>query len=626
MQSLQSQQYFPMSDFKTLNEMLDRTFQKHADQTAVVYRLRPQDEPSRVTYKQMQEDYLAVQQGLAEMLAGDRRVAITGENSYFWMLSYLAAVTGLGTVIPLDRLLQPEETIGLLVRSEADTLVCDASIYLKLRASDSWAGLAHLQHVVLMLPERLSSKQQADLDAALAETSLKVTLAKFADVLKRGHEIVASAAAKSFALPDPNASLILIFTSGTTANSKGVLLSHRSITADLKGIEGFIKLPHAVRMLSVLPLNHAFENTCGFLYGLDAGAEICISDGLRYIQQNMQEYKIQMIIGVPAIFEAFHKRIMANAAKTGQEKKLRFGLRLSGLLRKFGVDVRRKIFASVHEAFGGEFSMAIAGAAPMSLEIINFFENIGVRIMQGYGLTETSPVVAGCNTELFVAGTVGVAMPGVEVAIENEAPGETGEILIRGDLLMNGYYRDPEATAEAIDKDGWFHSGDLGAIDEKTGCLAINGRIKSLIVLESGKKVVPEELELLINQNGQTFVKDSLVFSQTDEQGKVVLAAKLVLDKDSLESIISAGDNRSIQERVDELIKTVNGMIPSFKRINTYFFSFQDMIRTTTLKVKRAAEIEVFLHELQKRGLLLKEIAGKNIDDYFADLGTGEPV
>ncbi len=619
MQYLESKQYFPMSNFRTLNEMLDRTFRDYAGQTAVVYRLRPADKPTVKSYSLMQHDYLALQQGLAAELpaipVGERRVAISGENSYFWMLTYLAAVTGLGTVIPLDRLLQPEETMGLLRRSRADTLVCDAAIYLKLSEANVWANLPDLHKIIVMLPERLSGGQQAELEQERAVRGASLRL--FADVLTAGETISFSGQSRPIPLPDLEASLILIFTSGTTANSKGVLLSHRSIGANLQGLEGFVTLPHAVRLLSVLPLNHAFENTCGFLFALDIGAEIYISDGIRYIQQNMKEYKIQMMIGVPAIFESFHKRIMATAAKGGQLKKLKLGLKISRFLMKIGIDRRRKIFASVHEALGGEFSVAIAGAAPMNLEIINFFEDIGVRIIQGYGLTETSPVVAGCNTQLFVAGTVGVALPGVEVAVASEQAGEEGEILIRGPIVMNGYYDDPIATAEVMDKDGWFHSGDLGTIDPATGCLTIKGRLKSVIVLESGRKVFPEELEQLINQSGQSFVKDSLVFGQTDEQGKVAVAVKLVLDKEGLETLRSEGDNRTLQERLDDLIKQVNASIPPFKRINSYFFSFQDMIRTTTLKVKRSAEMEALRRELEESGLRFKELAGKNIDELF---------
>ncbi len=615
MQYLESKQYFPISDFSTLNEMFDRTFLEHAEQTAVIYRLTPAEPPTRKSYKLMQADYLALQQGLLsglpEVPAGERRIAISGENSYFWMLSYLAAVTGLGTVIPLDRLLQPEETIGLLQRSRADTLLVDASIYLKLCASDAWASLPHLKSVVVMLPERLGTSQSAELARELEANPQGLHL--FSAVLQEGYKLASSGQSRRIPLPDPEASLILIFTSGTTANSKGVLLSHRSIGANMQGLEGFVKLPEAVRLLSVLPLNHAFENTCGFLFALNLGAEIYISDGIRYIQQNMAEYKIQMMIGVPAIFEAFHKRILATAAKSGQLKKLKLGLKISRFLRRLGIDKRRQIFASVHEALGGDFSMAIAGAAPMNLEIINFFEDIGVRIMQGYGLTETSPVVAGCNTQLFVAGSVGVAIPGIEVAVASETLGEEGEILVRGPIVMNGYYEDPVATAEVIDQDGWFHTGDLGAIDPATGCLTIKGRLKSVIVLESGRKVFPEELEQLINQTGQAFVKDSLVFGQTDEQGNVAVAVKLVIDKES----------SNLKERLDELIRSVNALIPPFKRINSYFFSFQDMIRTTTLKVKRTAEIEALFRELEERGLRFKEIAGQNIDELFMETEAG---
>lgn len=621
MQKIKAISYFPMSNFSTINEMLERTIAKHAQQTAVVHRVKPGDDPVRVTYGQLGNDIESMVQGLASLDDREqRRIAVTGENSYFWMLAYYASVTALGTVIPLDRLLQAGEMLQLVQRSEADTLVCDAAIYTKIAAEEDLSKFPFLKHIIVMLPERLTKTDRSQYDAMIESGHDTVSVREFADVFRIGEEIVAAGEGKKFPLPDPEAPLILIFTSGTTANAKGVMLTHRSISSNIRSLEGMVKFPDAVRMLSVLPLNHAFENTCGMLFTAHIGAEVYICDGLRYVQQNMQEYKTQMLIGVPNIFDAFYKKILLTAKKGGSEKKLQMGIRITRLLRKVGIDLRRKIFAEVHAAFGGEFAYAIVGAAPMNTEVGQFFEDIGIRIMQGYGLTETSPVVAGCNTQLLVNGSVGVPLPGVEVAIDNQAPGEIGEILVRGDLLMSGYYRDPEATAEVIDQDGWFHTGDLGQIDPKTETLSIKGRLKSMIVLDSGKKVFPEEIEQLISERSGNFVKEALVFSHQDERGETVITAKLVLDKEALDQLAVSGDELSISQRLEKLMAEVNERMPSFKRVQSHFYSFQDMIRTTTLKVKRPAEIEANLKLMREYGIDWRKLSGLNIDEIVEEV------
>ncbi len=619
MQKLDAITYFPSSDIKNLDDMLRQSVKKHAERTAIVYRVTPDRDPIRVSYKELGQDVEALKQGLNAIQEMDtRRIAVTGENSYFWMLSYYASVNALGTVVPLDRLLQANEMYSLLSRSEVDTLICDANIYLNLVQNEDLEQLPHLKHIVLMLPERLSKRDKEAFDALHAtKLESKIAIHDFSKVLSDGHKILKEGSPRVFLEPDAEEPLILIFTSGTTANSKGVMLTHRSITSNLKSLEGMVRFPEKVRLLSVLPLNHAFENTCGMLYTLHIGAEVAISDGLRYVQQNMQEYKTQMLIGVPNLFDAFYKRILATAKKSGSEKKLRLGIKISRILRKFGIDKRRSLFSEVHAAFGGELRYSIVGAAPMNPEVSQFFEDIGVRIMQGYGLTETSPVVAGCNTQLLVNGSVGVPLPGVELAIDNQAPGETGEILVRGDLLMSGYYRDPAATAEVIDEDGWFHTGDLGQIDPKTNTLSIKGRLKSMIVLDGGKKVYPEEIEQLLSEQGQDFIKEALVFGRQDERGQTVITAKFVLDKDLITAYEKDNEGLSIQERLEQLITEVNALMPNFKRVQNHFYSFQDMIRTTTLKVKRPAEIESILQSVRDNGIDWIKLRGQNIEDFI---------
>ena len=411
---------------------------------------------------------------------------------------------------------------------------------------------------------------------------------------------------------DPDALMALLFTSGTTSVAKAVMLSQRNVCSDVQAVASVVKLWPGIRMLSVLPLHHTFENTCGLYIGLYYGAEIHESDGLRHIQKNLQDYHIEMIVGVPVLFENFYNKVQATLQKTGKDKLVRRLLPITQGLRKVGIDLRRVLYKQILAAFGGSLQLGICGAAPIDPEIIRFFDAIGIHILQGYGLTETSPVAAGCNSKIFVPGTVGHPMGGIELAVDSETPGEPGEILVRGPIVMLGYYQDAAATAEVIDSEGWFHTGDIGRIDPATGCLSITGRQKSMIVLKSGKKVFPEEIEYLLGQD--KLIKESLVWGEDDE-GDVVVSAKVVLDPDVLkEKLGQDASENQIRAHLDQLIREINSRLPSFKGIRQYVFSFQDMVKTTTLKIKRPIEIAGIREWLAHHKLRLKDITGKNID------------
>lgn len=267
------------------------------------------------------------------------------------------------------------------------------------------------------------------------------------------------------------------------------------------------------------------------------------------------------------------------------------------------------MFKSIHKAFGGQFRIGICGAAPIDPEIIRFFDQIGVRIIQGYGLTETAPVVAGCNDKVFVPGTVGRPLSGITIAIDTDINGGEGEILVKGPVVMQGYYQDDEATNEVIDTDGWFHTGDVGRVDEH-GCLVITGRLKSMIVLKSGKKVFPEEIEQLVTR--YSFIKESLVFGDEVEEGDVVINAKFVLDAEYMNR--EGLSEEEMASRLDQAVQEINREIPGYKGIRSYVYSFQELIKTTTLKIKRPNEIKRIQETLDRTKVRFRQLTGKNID------------
>jgi long-chain acyl-CoA synthetase len=625
MQIVRGPRYFPARSFTTLREMLDQSAELYGNRVAFRFREQLRDDPVTRTYRDFQSETAALGTALLELGLAGRRLAVVGENSYSWCLAHVAIVNGIGVSIPLDRMLPEDEMLGLLARGEVDAVFYDAPFHqVMIKAA---AALPCLRSLICLRPDRLKAEPPVGWTeihgspASRPDPAAGPVFYRLPDMLAAGRSLLELGDQRYRQRSiDPEALASLLFTSGTTSAAKAVMLSHRNICADIKGLAGVVKLPSGIRMLSVLPLHHTFENTCGLFMALYVGAEIHECDGLRHIQKNMQEYGIDMIIGVPLLFNNFYEKVQDSLKKAGKDQLVRRLIPMTQVLRRFGIDLRRIAYRRILQAFGGRFKMGICGAAPIDPAIIRFFDAIGVRILEGYGLTETAPVASGCNSRLFFAGTVGQPLTGMEIAVESETPGEPGEILIRGENVMLGYYRDPAATAEAIDADGWFHSGDIGRLDPRTSCLIITGRVKSMIVLKNGKKVFPEEIEYLISQAG--FVKESLVWGEIDPDGEVVISAKLVVDREAVQKHADqAMDDRAVRQRLEQLIQEINARLPSFKSIRQFVFSFQEMVKTTTLKIRRPVEIARIGELMASQKLKWREMSGCNLDT----LTTSQP-
>lgn len=602
--------YFDAPPIFRLSDILRQGAQKYADRTALVFRERPSDQQlQKISYKQFAEDAAALQQGLIAEGEQGGRVAIVGDNSYPWMLTYLAVVEGRSVLVPLDRLLPGEELASLLQRGEVTSFVLDASMAESLRPFIKFCP--NVRRWIVMQQQRLHKKEELEAFSAEVEACGQ-NFFLFEEVLELGRSRRAGGQLVEMQPLDQDELAVLLFTSGTTASSKAVMLSNANICADIRALLETVHFKDPLQSLSFLPLHHTFENTCGFLSVLSLGGCIHLYDGLRYISKNLKEYQVHMIISVPTVFELMYRKILQNAEKTGQMKKLKFGLKLSRGLMALGIDLRRKIFKSILEEMGGNFYIAISGAAALDKKIIDFFYDIGVEILQGYGMTETAPVVAGCNTQKNKRGSCGFPLSGVTLAIDNEKDGEPGEILVKGDMVMLGYYQNDELNEECFTKDGWFRSGDIGRIDPESGALYLTGRTKSMIVLPSGKKVFPEEIETLLNQC--PYVKESLLFEQADVNGDLVLSAKIVLDKEAMSQDGQPLDGSNIQRLLEDTVKKTNEALPSFKGIRSYAYSFTEMLKTTTLKIKRGAEINQIKDLLEKKKIGWRELIGRNLD------------
>lgn len=616
MQIIKGKTYFQSPPIERIREIPERSARLYPDRDAIVYRDKAGDsEIRKVSYPQLWEDVQALRDGLLSLGLAGGHIAVVGDNSYPWMLAYLGTVSGAGVCAPLDRLLPGEELALLLKRGEIALLFLDAQLMPAL--IDEIGDCPSVRYCVGMQQQRHGKAEDEAAFRAKVEAAGKKYMS-FDELLALGRDCKAGPDLPAEWYPQADEMAVLLFTSGTMANAKAVMLSNRNITADVRALMETVRFKDPLHSLSLLPLHHTFENTCGFLTVLTLGGCIHIYDGLRYIAQNIQEHKVHMVIGVPTVFEMIHRRIVQTIKKQGKSKKFQFARRLSRFLRKLGLDVRRRIFKEVLAGLGGELYIAISGAANLDREVIRFFDDIGITILQGYGMTETAPVVAGCNTQFNVIGTCGQPLSGVELAVDAATPGEAGEILVRGDMVMLGYYQDEAASADVLPGDGWLRTGDIGRIDPANNCLSLTGRTKSMIVLPSGKKVFPEEIEHMLNQN--EWVKESLIFGQEEKDGNVVLTAKIILDQEKLAESGENPDPETIRQIIEGYINEANLSLPSFKGIRSYVYSFRDMVKTTTLKVKRTVEIERLQEILAKTKKSWHELTGMNIDQIHEEV------
>ncbi len=619
MEIITGKAYYQAPPIYRLRDLLIESQKKFKDRVSVAYREKVSDkDPVTKTYDDLYRDVIRMQDSLGKTTDAGSRVAVIGDNSYKWMVTYLAVASGFGTIVPLDRLLKPEELGPMLERSKASVVVYDAPFHelmqsLK-RDNDS------ISHTIFMESEKLTEEMETEIRS---EHSADSSFYFFNDFIAKAdcEAELESASPDSLLLEthQDDETCAILFTSGTSSSAKAVMLTEKNLCSNVRALLGSVSFDDNISALSVLPLHHTFENTCGFLTMLAIGARIDICDGLRYVSKNLKEHQTYIMIAVPALLTGMKRAIENQAKRTGRYRKLRLGLRLSRSLHFVGIDLRRKIFKDVLSELGGKLQVIISGAASLDKETLRFFDALGIDVLQGYGLTEASPVVSGGNTKVNVLGTVGQPISGITVAIDNDKKGEPGEILVYADTVMKGYLDDEESTREAIDEAGWLHTGDIGRMGRRNS-ISITGRSKSMIVLSSGKKVFPEELETLLKQ--EEYIKDSLVFGQETDSGDVIITAKLVLDEERIRERTGnhdgALDEADISDELALMIDEINRSLPSFKGIRSYFYSFQDMIQTTTMKVRRGMEMDNLkvLYEQSKENW--QALRGANIDKLSA--------
>jgi len=410
---------------------------------------------------------------------------------------------------------------------------------------------------------------------------------------------------------DPGILSVLLFTSGTTSMSKGVMLSHSNIACNVGAIGTVIKIYPTDVHLSLLPLHHTFENTVGLLFMVYSGVCICYCDGIKYIAQNLCEYGVSVLVAVPAILESMYRKLQDGIRKSGKQKLVSILVGFSQFLRFFGIDIRKKLFKSIFAQVGPRLRLAVSGAAPLDPKVVVGFGKLGLSLLEGYGLTETSPVVAANNDFVIVPGTIGYPLAGVDMAIDAPDANGLGEIITRGGNIMLGYYEDALATAAATTADGWFRTGDVGYIDKK-GLTRITGRAKSMIVFNSGKKAFPEEYELLLNN--MPGVRESFAWGNKAPDGDIQVCVELVIDQE----LLNGETGRQLDEKetgafFDAKIKEINKTLPQYKKIRNFIMSRDELVKTTTLKIKRTIESEKVTAALEKAGIGIRRAHGRFI-------------
>ena len=562
-------------EFTDLKDMLEKTGEAFGERPAYIFKTEEPGKFKEITHKEFRDDIKSLGTALINLGLKDKRIAVISDNRYEWGVVYLATVTGTGVIVPLDKALPDNEIENLIVRSEVEAIFYSNkydNIMNKIREK----GNTNVKFFVSMDLDKkengvYSQKELTEEGKKLLENENK----EFVDAKINNEEMG-----------------IMLFTSGTTAMSKAVMLSHKNICANLMDIASVIKVDENDRFLSFLPLHHTFECTVGFLYPVSKGGSIAFCEGIRHIADNIKEYQITAMISVPILFEAMYKKVMKGIEKKGKLDTVKKGIKISQFLLKFKIDIRKKIFKEIHDNLGGKIRLFVAGGAALDPETEKGFNEFGVTMYQGYGLTETSPVIAAEDDKYTRLGSIGKAFPSLDVKIVDANEDGIGELVVKGPSTMIGYYNNEEATKETIDKEGWLHTGDLARID-KDGYIFISGRKKFVIVLKNGKNIYPEELETLVDKIEG--VSESFVYGKPEDDGDYKICAKIVYDKDLVKDIYGTTDEEELKELLWKEVKKVNKTMPAYKYIREITVTDKELIKTTTQKVKRFEEIKTVI-------------------------------
>ena len=569
------------TNYKTVKEFFTRSLDKYGDRACILEKPDHKEPYKTITYKEFGDDVLSLGTAMVKLLnLKDKRIIIVGETQYSWYLSYMTILCGVGIAVPVDRELPLNELENVIKRSRASAIIYSS------KKSEDIKKIKETIPEVEYFIEMKSDKPLEGKDVGinyLVESGKKIV--ESGDTSFKDIEI------------DPEEFKVLLFTSGTTSNSKGVMLCNKNLAENINAVTAYVKLYPTDRLFSVLPLHHTYESTIGFLLPMALGCSVAVCEGLRYIVPNLKEAKPTAVLTVPLLVESIYKKINETIKKSHKEKLVNSMIHVTNGLKSVGIDLKRKVFKEIHDNLGGNIRIIVSAAAPIDKKVGNWLEDIGINFLQGYGLTETAPIAALTPEYKPMIGSAGKAIVQADIKVDNPNENGEGEIMIKSPTLMLGYYEDEEATKEAIEPDGYFHSGDIGYIDNE-GYIFITGRSKNVIVTQNGKNIYPEEIEMMLEKIPE--IKEVMVYGKSPEgeeakrrdDKELIITARIIPDKEKIEELHGEISDKEIYNIIWNGIKSVNKKLTSYKAVKALEIKEGEFEKTSTMKIKRYKELQ----------------------------------
>jgi len=555
---MKAQKNYPLNDtvkIDSIAHMIELCVKDAGDKTAFMYRENSRDHVHNITYRKFSEDVLALERGMAKIGIKKTHISILSENSYKWINVFISVLKSDSVFVPIDKELPFDD--AMYVAKHSDCRVLFFSKKYKKFIDEFMVKIPEIEYYISLDAEEHDGK-----------------ILSFKKIMELGREN------SDMVLDydkDYMAMKMIVYTSGTTGLAKGVMLSEHNLTSMI--YNGLRVATVYSKCLSVLPYHHTYEAVAGILVSMHNHSCICINENMKAVLKNLKEYKPDYMFVVPAILELFHKRIWANAKEGKKDKLLKIMIPVSNFLLRFGIDLRRKLFSSIHEALGGNFKSIMTGGAPVNPELGDFFYSIGIPVVNGYGITECSPLISGNRERFNDWRTGGMVVPCLDIRFEDIQESGDGEIVVKGDTVMLGYYKDEEKTKEVL-KDGWFSTGDYGRMS-KLGQLIVTGRKKNLIVLTNGKNIFPEEIENYVMK--VPYVAEAVVKSVKDAGGEVALMAEVFLNKDEAEKLGITNIEAKLRDDITAACKE----LPAYKKVSHIKIRDTEFEKTSTKKIKR---------------------------------------
>ena len=570
---------YPATNYQTIKEVYLRAMELYKDRPFILDKLNPKDEKFiEYTYREFGDDVEALGTALTNKYnLKNERIVIIGENQYDWYVSYISLLIGAGLAVPVDKELPENEIENVVNRARATAVIYSPHIKDKIKAvADKVPAVKYF----------IQMKSDEPLEGRMVG---------FNTLLKEGKELIKNGDDSFLKIEiNPKEFKALFFTSGTTANSKGVMVNNLQLANNINAVSAYVRINENDRFFSVLPLHHTYESSIGFLLALGNGCSIAVCQGLRYISENLKETHPTVIIAVPLLIESLYKNIMKNIRKSKKEKLVSSMMQITNVLKGLGIDIKRKVFKEIYDGIGGNLKYVVSAAAPIDKKVGKWYTDLGVCFLQGYGLTETCPIAAVTPEYDTRVGSAGKTIINGIIKVDNPDEKGEGELLISTNTLMIGYYEDEEATKEVIEvaEDGrrWFHSGDIGYVN-KDGFIYVTGRIKNVIVTQNGKNIYPEELELLLNEVEE--IEECMVYGkEVAGEKELIVTCRAIPNYDKIKELYGKKSDKEIYEIIWNKIKEVNKKIVNYKAIKGLEIKDGEFIKTTTKKIKRFVEIK----------------------------------